>query len=101
MDQNYMESQQTNGSSSEDVVKQLDKRPSKTTRKQRVNALIHKINNDSLDLVVSDILNENKRLRRELESLRVQNAGLKREYEELMHSILSDRLNNQAPHTSF
>lgn len=73
-----------------------EKKPIKTTRKQRVTSLIKKINEDSLEMVIQDILTENKRIRRELENMRVQNTSLKREYEELMHNILKDRLTNQS-----
>lgn len=71
------------------------KKPSKSTRKQRVTQFIKKINEDNMQQVTKDVLIENKRLRKEIESLRVANASLKREYEELMHSILKDRLKNQ------
>ena len=77
------------------------KKPSKITRKQRVTNFIKKINEDSLEKVMEDILNENKRLRREVESLRVANTSLKREYEEMMHSILQDRLKNQGNDLDF
>lgn len=72
-----------------------NKKPSKMTRKERINTLIRKINNDSIHQVMEDIIAENKRLRRELENLRIQNTTIKRDYEELMHSLLRDRLNNQ------
>ena len=93
---------QTPGSSqsSEDTMEKREskkeaKKPSKTTRRQRVNQFIHKINEDTLDQVVKDILEENVRLRKEIESLRVQNVSLKREHEELIHALLQDRLKNQ------
>lgn len=94
-----------NGSddSSEDDVKKTReaKKPTKTTRKQRTQRYIMKLKEDSPDLILSDILAENKRLRREIEALRVQNTSLKREHEELTHALLSDRLKNQYPDLEF
>ena len=77
------------------------KKPSKTTRKQRVTQFVHKIHEDSIDLVLKDILDENVKLRKEIESLRVQNVSLKRDMDELTHALLQDRLKNQSNYTDF
>ena len=87
--------------SQESEEKKDVKKPSKTTRKQRVTQFIQKVNNDSLEQVLKDILDENARLRKEIEALRVQNVSLKREQEELMHSLLQDRLKNQSSDLDF
>lgn len=85
---------------SEDEIKET-KKPSKITRKQRVTKFIKRVNDDSMEKIMEDILNENARLRRELESMRVANTSLKREYEEMMHSIFQDRLKNQGNDLNF
>lgn len=77
------------------------KKPTKTTRKQRTQLYIKKIKDDSADQILTDILTENKRLRREIENLRIANTSLKREHEELIHALLSDRLKNQYPDLDF
>lgn len=77
------------------------KKPSKTTRKQRISQYVHKVNEDSLEQVMKDILEENSKLRREIESLRVANVSLKREMEELTHCLLQDRLKNQSTDLDF
>lgn len=78
-----------------------EKKPCKTTRKQRTQKYIMKIQNDSLEQVVGDILDENKRLRRDIETLRIQNTSLRREHEELIHALLADRLRIQNPELEF
>lgn len=95
IDNNQIEMAQIQTDSEEVSPKNDEKKPIKTTRKQRINNIVKRINQDSLDFVIEDVLAENKRLRRELENLRIQNTSLKREYEELTHTILSDRLSNQ------
>ena len=55
----------------------------------------------SLEQVVGDILEENKRLRRDIETLRIQNTSLRREHEELIHALLADRLRIQNPELEF
>lgn len=87
--------------SQESEEKKEAKKPTKTTRKQRVNQFIHKIHEDSLELVIKDILEENAKLRKEIESLRVANVSLKREMDELTHSLLRDRLMNQSNDLEF
>ena len=77
------------------------KKPTRTTRKQRVNQFIHKIHEDSMEQVIRDILDENVKLRKEIESLRVANVSLKREMDELTHSLLRDRLMNQSNDLEF
>ena len=89
-------------SSYEDEKKAKEaKKPQKTTRKQRTQRYLMKVNNDSREIVLADILDENKRLRRELENLRVANTSLKREHEELTHALLADRLRIQYPDLEF
>lgn len=90
-----MDAPQSPDSSQSSEEKREMKKPCKTTRKQRVNQFIRKINDDTIEQVVKDILEENVRLRKEIEALRVQNVSLKREHEELIHAILQDRLKNQ------
>lgn len=92
------------GDSSDEVDEQKKreaKKPTKTTRKQRTQLYIKKIKDDSADQILTDILTENKRLRREIENLRIANTSLKREHEELIHALLSDRLKNQYPDLDF
>lgn len=89
-------------SSDEETQKKKEaKKPQKTTRKQRTQKYIKKIQNDSADQILTDILTENKRLRKEIENLRIANTSLKREHEELIHALLSDRLKNQYPDLEF
>lgn len=89
-------------SSEEDSIKKKEaKKPQKTTRRQRTQRYIQKIQNDSTDQILTDILAENKRLRKEIENLRIANTSLKREHEELVHALLSDRLKNQYPDLEF
>lgn len=97
------ESQQDSSEdSSEDEKKKREaKKPVKTTRRQRTQRYIMKIKEDSPDLILSDILAENKKLRKEIEALRVANTSLKREHEELTHALLADRLKNQYPDLEF
>ena len=92
-------SSEDSGEDSKKVVEA--KKPQKITRRQRTQRYIMKIKDDNMDQVMNDILNENKRLRRELEALRVANTSLKREYEELTHALLADRLKNQIPDLEF
>lgn len=87
--------------SQESEEKKEAKKPTKTTRKQRVNQFIHKIHEDSMEQVIRDILDENVKLRKEIESLRVANVSLKREMDELTHSLLRDRLMNQSNDLEF
>lgn len=97
-----MGDQSSEDSSEENEKKKKEaKKPQKTTRRQRTQMYIKKIKDDSTDLILSDILTENKRLRREIENLRVANTSLKREHEELVHALLSDRLKNQYPDLEF
>ena len=77
------------------------KKPQKTTRRQRTQRYIMKLKDDSTDIILADILAENRKLRREIEALRVQNTSLKREHEELTHALLADRLKNQYPDLEF
>ena len=85
---------------SEDNKKEI-KKPSKTTRKQRITQYVHKIHEDSLEKVVRDVLEENVKLRKEIESLRVANVSLKRDMDELTHALLQDRLKNQSNDLDF
>lgn len=87
--------------SQESEEKRDAKKPSKTTRKQRINHFIQKIHEDTLEQVVRDILDENTKLRKEIESLRVANVSLKREMDELTHTLLRDRLMNQTSDLEF
>lgn len=76
-----------------------NKKPIKLSRKQRVSQYVKRISDDNMEQVLEDILKENKRLRRELETARIQNTSLRREYEELTHAILRDRLGNYTDNT--
>lgn len=76
-------------------AKEKPRPPSKTTRKTRINNFIKTINDDSLDQVVQDVLTENKRLLREIKTLRESLTSAKKEYEEFVQAILTDRLYNQ------
>lgn len=87
--------------SQESEEKKEMKKPIKTTRKQRVTQFVHKIHEDSLEQVVRDILEENVKLRKEIESLRVANVSLKRDMDELTHALLQDRLKNQSNDLDF
>ena len=87
--------------SQESEEKKELKKPTKTTRKQRVTQFVHKVHEDSLELVLKDILEENVKLRKEIESLRVQNVSLKRDMDELTHALLQDRLKNQSNDLDF
>lgn len=86
-------SQRSEDSSIEKV--QQERKPSKVTRKQRIANYIYRLKDDNIEQVMEDILKENQRLKRELETLRVAQATQKREYDELMHALLQDRLKNQ------
>ena len=94
LNQQQMEFEQvpTPGSSQSSEEKREQKKPVKTTRRQRVSQYIKKINEDNLEQVVKDVLEENTRLRKEIEALRIQNVSLKREHEDLIHALLQDRL---------
>lgn len=88
---------------SEDSVDKnvVDKKPTKVTRKQRINKYIQRLHDDSLEMVLEDVLKENQRLKRELETLRIAQASQKREYDDLMHALLQDRLRNQGQDLDF
>lgn len=70
--------------------------PKKNSRKARINEYIKRIEEDNMEQVLEDILKENKRLHSEIDTARKNLASAKKEYEELVQSILTDRLNNQS-----
>lgn len=70
-----------------------EKKPKKVEKRQdKIKRIIKQINEDSITDVMRDILIENKRLARDLETLRVQNISLKKDHDCLYHALLRDRL---------
>ena len=73
--------------------KVAEKKPKKVEKRQdKIKRIIKQINEDSITDVMRDILIENKRLARDLETLRIQNTSLKKDYDGLHHALLRDRL---------
>lgn len=62
--------------------------------KERITRLVRRINGDSIQELYEDILEENTRLKRELDKERNLNILNTREIEELRHNLLHDRLLN-------
>ena len=71
------------------------KKPKTQSRKVKIQQYIQKINSDSIEQVLEDILAENKRLQSEIGQLRTQLMNAIKDYEMFIQAILTDRLNNQ------
>lgn len=74
-------------------TKNAEKKPKKVEKRQdKIKRIIKQINEDSITDVMRDILIENKRLAKDLETLRIQNISLKKDHDGLHHALLRDRL---------
>lgn len=69
-----------------------EKKPKKY--QEKIQKYIKAIQSDSAESILRDILEENERIRKEIDTLRSVNAAQKREYDEFRAMLLSDRISN-------
>lgn len=76
-------------------LKNNSKKP-RMTRKDRIATYLVKSHNDNTELLFSDLLSENKKLRSELEQERIKSMTFKKELEEFRAALLNDRHHNMS-----
>lgn len=66
----------------------------KLTKKEKVTQYLKKIEQDSAELVLQDLLEEMEKSQKECSLLRTMNLGLKKEMDEFKSQLIRDRLFN-------
>lgn len=69
------------------------KKPRKRGVKERVTNLIARAGSDSIQFLYEDILEENEKLKSDVDKLRGMLSSIQREYDELRQGMLIDRMN--------
>lgn len=73
---------------------QEEKKPRKPARQQRITKFLQRAEKDNLEWLNEDLIEENKRLVKELETVRNVNAAIQKELSDFRMQLFSDRIAN-------
>lgn len=61
---------------------------------ERIAAYIQRVKSDNHQFIMEDLIEENQKLRKEIDMMRNVNTSLKREFDEFRETLLQDRISN-------